>query len=210
VNTEQLIQELASALPSTGPRRRWSKLAAMTALASLITLSLILLFFTRSPHLEHGPTATIVFSAAAGLALAVLAFRAALQLSYPEGASSLWGFLVPPAILLTGLGLEMGRTPEASWISRFWGKDSAACFCCVVALSLPILAAALTALRDSAPARPWLSGAMAGLLAGGIAAALYTLHCPEDSLLFVATWHVLAILAVSVGGALAARAFLRW
>jgi hypothetical protein len=210
VNTEQFIQELASALPSTGPRRPWSKLAMMTAAASSITLAVILLFFARSPHLQHGPTATIVFSAAAGLALAVVAFRAALQLSYPEAASGFWGFLVPPAILLTGLGLEMARTPESSWMSRLWGEDSAACFCCVAALSLPILAAALIALRDSAPTRPWLSGAMAGLLAGGISAALYTLHCPEDSLLFVATWHVLAILAVSVGGALAAKHFLRW
>jgi len=182
----------------------------MTFLASLITLAAILLFFARSPHLEHGPSATIVFSAAAGLALAFVAFRATLKLSYPEGVSGLWAFLVPPVVLLTGLGLEIARTPEEGWIKRIWDANSVACFCCVVALSLPILAAALIALRDSAPTRPWLSGAMAGLLAGGITTALYTLHCPEDSLLFVAIWHVLAILTVSVGGAVAARHFLHW
>jgi hypothetical protein len=51
---------------------------------------------------------------------------------------------------------------------------------------------------------------MAGLLAGGIAAALYTLHCPEDSLLFVASWHVPAVLTVTLFGALAAGRWLRW
>jgi hypothetical protein len=210
MNTDQLIHALASDLRSAGPHRRWSKLAVMTALASTVTLAAILLLFARSPHFEHGPSATVLFSASAGLALAIVAFRAALKLSSPEGNSTLWGFLIPPAILLTGLVLEMVHTPESSWADRLWGEDSTACFCCVVALSLPILAGALIALRDSAPARPWLSGLMAGLLAGGIAAALYTLHCPEDSLLFVATWLVLAIVAVSVGGALAASRVLRW
>ena len=211
MNTERLIHDLASDLRSTaGLPRGGSKLAIMTVLASMVTLGAILLLFSRSPHFEHGPSATIVFSAAAGLALAVIAFRAVLKSGYPEEGTGLRSFLVPPAILLSGLVLELFRVPEASWTNRLWGQDSTACFCCVVVLSLPILAAVLIALRDSAPTRPWLSGAMAGLLAGGIAAALYTLHCPEDSLLFVATWHVLAIVTVSVCGALVARRFLRW
>ena len=51
---------------------------------------------------------------------------------------------------------------------------------------------------------------MAGLLAGGTTAALYTLHCPEESLLFVVAWHVPAVALVAVIGALAAGRLLRW
>jgi hypothetical protein len=51
---------------------------------------------------------------------------------------------------------------------------------------------------------------MAGLLAGGIAATLYTLHCPEDSLLFVGVWHVAAIVLVASVGAVAGSRLLRW
>jgi hypothetical protein len=214
MNTQQLIHTLASDLETgVGPRRarlRWPRLAALTGLASLASLAAILLLLAPSPHLAHGPGATIVFSVLAGAALAAGAFWATLKLSYPEGRLGLWWLFLPLGILLFGLGLEMSDTPSSSWMVRLWGDSPGACFLCVTALSLPILAAALVALRDAAPTHPRLCGAMAGLLAGGIAAALYTLHCPENSLLFVASWHVPAVLTVTFFGALAAGRWLRW
>ena len=214
MNTQQLIHTLASDLQTgAGPRRarlRWPRLAALTGLASLASLAAILLLLAPSPHLSHGPGATIVFSVLAGAALAAGAFWATLKLSYPEGRLGLWWLFLPLGILLFGLGLEMSDTPSSSWMVRLWGDSPGACFLCVTALSLPILAAALVALRDGAPTHPRLCGAMAGLLAGGIAAALYTLHCPENSLLFVASWHVPAVLTVTFFGALAAGRWLRW
>jgi hypothetical protein len=51
---------------------------------------------------------------------------------------------------------------------------------------------------------------MAGLLAGGLAAALYAAHCPDDSPLFVAVWYTLALGIVVGVGAVAGRAVLRW
>jgi hypothetical protein len=214
MNTQQLIHTLASdlqagaGLPRT--RLRWPRLAALTGLASLASLAAISLLLSPSPHLAHGPGATIVFSALAGAALAAGAFWATLRLSYPEGRLGLWWLPLPLGILLLGIGLEMSDTPSSSWMARLWGDSPGACFLCVTALSLPILAAALVALRDGAPTHPRLCGAMAGLLAGGIAAALYTLHCPENSLLFVASWHVPAVLTVTFFGALAAGRWLRW
>jgi hypothetical protein len=214
MNTQQLIHTLASDLQTgAGPRRarlRWPRLAALTGLASLASLAAILLLLAPSPHLSHGPGATIVFSVLAGAALAAGAFWATLKLSYPEGRLGLWWLFLALGILLFGLGLEMSDTPSSSWMVRLWGDSPGACFLCVTALSLPILAAALVALRDGAPTHPRLCGAMAGLLAGGIAAALYTLHCPENSLLFVASWHVPAVLTVTFFGALAADRWLRW
>jgi hypothetical protein len=214
MNTQQLIHSLASDLQaSSGPghaRPGWMRLAVPTGLASLVSLAAILLWLSPSPHLAHGPGPTIVFSALAGVVLAAGAFWATLRLSYPEGRLGLWWLFVPIAILLLGLALELSRTPSSSWMARLWGNSPGACFLCVTALSLPILAAVLVALRDGAPSHPRLCGAMAGLLAGGIAAALYTLHCPEDSLLFVASWHVPAVLTVTFVGALAAGRWLRW
>ena len=214
MNTQQLIHTLASDLQTetvaARARPRWSRLAILTGLASLVSLAAIVLLLAPSPHLAHGPGATIGFSALAGATLAAGAFWATLKLSYPEGRLGLWWLLLPLGILLLGLGLEMSQTPSSSWSTRLWGDSPGACFLCVTALSLPILVAALVALRDGAPTHPRLCGAMAGLLAGGIAAALYTLHCPENSLLFVASWHVPAVLTVTFLGALAAGRWLRW
>jgi hypothetical protein len=77
-------------------------------------------------------------------------------------------------------------------------------------LSLPLLVAALIGLRHGAPARPAISGAVAGLLSAGLAAALYASHCTDDSPLFVAVWYTLAVVIVAVLGALIGPRVLRY
>jgi hypothetical protein len=77
-------------------------------------------------------------------------------------------------------------------------------------LSLGPLACIIYALRKGAPTNPGLAGAVAGLLASGIAATLYATHCTDDSPLFLATWYSLATGIVTLAGyAIGARA-LRW
>ena len=179
-------------------------------MAAVPTALVILFILSRSPHLAHGIGATIVFTVAAALALAAGSFRTALNVSRPEAEPSRQWLAVPAAILIIGIGLELMRMPVGTWPARLIGDNPFACFACVLLLSLPILAGALLALRQGAPTRPRTSGAMAGLLAGGVTAALYTLHCPEDSLLFVTAWHVPAILLVALLGAVLGERVLRW
>jgi hypothetical protein len=66
------------------------------------------------------------------------------------------------------------------------------------------------ALRRGAPAKPAAAGAVAGMLAGGIAATFYAAHCTDDSPLFVATWYTIAIAGLALAGAAGARRFARW
>ena len=68
----------------------------------------------------------------------------------------------------------------------------------------------LLALRHGAPERPAVAGAVAGLLAGGIAATFYAAQCTDDSPLFVATWYTIAIAALTLAGAACAHRFARW
>jgi hypothetical protein len=77
-------------------------------------------------------------------------------------------------------------------------------------LAAPILIAALAVLRGGAPLRPGLTGAVAGLFAGGLGAALYATHCTDDSPLFVATWYSLAIAIMVLVGFAAGHKVLRW
>jgi hypothetical protein len=55
-----------------------------------------------------------------------------------------------------------------------------------------------------------MAGAAAGLLAGGLGAVLYAIHCPDDSPLFVALWYVPAVALVVLAGAAAGSRVLRW
>ncbi|MDP9812634.1 hypothetical protein J2W42_005504 [Rhizobium tibeticum] len=77
-------------------------------------------------------------------------------------------------------------------------------------IGLGPLAVFLAALRHGAPTRPRLAGAVAGLLAGGIAATFYAAHCTDDSPLFVATWYSIAIAGLAALGSVLGRRVARW
>ena len=61
-----------------------------------------------------------------------------------------------------------------------------------------------------APTRLRLVGASAGLVAGGLAASVYALHCPEMAASFVGFWYVLGMLVPTAAGALLGPRLLRW
>jgi hypothetical protein len=118
---------------------------------------------------------------------------------------------VPAAVILAlGTMLELTLVPRSQWFARMVAGSPLACFASVLVLSLPVLAGALWALRAGAPAHPRRSGAFAGMLAGGVTAALYLLHCPGDSLLYTLAWHVPALLAITGLGAALGPRLLRW
>ena len=84
------------------------------------------------------------------------------------------------------------------------------CLTFIPLIGLGPLGLFIAALRYGAPTRPGLAGAVAGLAAGGLAATFYAAHCTDDSPLFVATWYTIAIAALALVGAVAARRFARW
>lgn len=115
-----------------------------------------------------------------------------------------------PILLLGAVLYELWALPESSWLPRAIGTNSVACVISITLLSIGPLAAAFYALRRGAPLRPGLAGAVAGLLASALAAALYAMHCPDDSPLFGAIWYTAAMALVAVTGFVAGRRFLRW
>jgi hypothetical protein len=66
------------------------------------------------------------------------------------------------------------------------------------------------ALRKGAPTRLKLSGAVAGIVAGGLGAADYALGCKSDTIPFIAIWYGLAIALCAAIGALFGPRLLRW
>ncbi|MEA2886540.1 MAG: hypothetical protein QOD11_900, partial [Bradyrhizobium sp.] len=118
--------------------------------------------------------------------------------------------LVPVGLLGIGVGGEMMMPQRLPMMTRLVGSNSRTCLTAIPLLSLPLLAAALLALRHGAPTRPTVAGAFAGLLSAGLAATLYASHCTDDSPLFVATWYTLATALVTAIGALAGSKVLRF
>lgn len=143
-------------------------------------------------------------------ALAVTAFAFAVELTRPEApAARRWWLMLPLAVLAVGIAIDLA-VQTSPVRARLIGSNALICLTAVPVLALPFLVAALVALRRGASTRPALSGAVAGLLAGGLAATLYAAHCVDDSPLFVATWYSLAIAAVTAVGAVAGHRLLRF
>jgi hypothetical protein len=118
--------------------------------------------------------------------------------------------LAAPVLLLLAVGLEMIAVPRDLWMPRMVGHNMRFCTTFIPLFSLAPLALMLWALRRGAPSHPVRTGAIAGLVAGGIGAAFYAAHCFDDSPLFVAVWYTLAIGFVAGLGALLGSRFLRW
>ena len=146
------------------------------------------------------------------IALAAAAIAISLHLSRPEASLGRWAWLLAMVGLL-GIGMmgEMMMMPNrAPMATRLVGSNSKVCLTAIPLLSLPLLAAALYALRRGAPSRPAVAGAFAGLLSAGMAATLYAAHCTDDSPMFVATWYSIAIAFVTAIGALVGSRVLKF
>ncbi len=82
-------------------------------------------------------------------------------------------------------------------------------------LSGPIIAvvpfiAVVWVMRRMAPTNLTRAGALAGLVAGGLSAVGYALHCTDDSLPFVALWYGGTIALCTFAGAKLGPRLLRW
>jgi hypothetical protein len=144
------------------------------------------------------------------LLLGILAAPLALRLAQPLARARLaWLWIIP----MLGLGLLVFAyltTPSQARMMEFTGKTILPCLVSIPALSVPLLAAFLVALRRGAVMAPMRAGLIAGLAAGGLGTAIYALHCTEDSPLFYVTWYGAGIAITAGLGALIGRSVLRW
>lgn len=212
MDTEQLIRSLAA---DNSHRGRPVGFVLMLALLAAAPVSLLMFFaeFGVRPDIMtamHNPFFDLKF--AVTLALAISAIAVALHLSRPETSlrGFYWYLLIPAGILAASIGGEMMMPQRMPVSARLIGNNSKVCLTVIPLLSLPLLVAALLGLRHGAPARPALSGAIAGLVSAGLAATLYASHCTDDSPLFVATWYTLATALVAAVGALLGSRMLKY
>jgi hypothetical protein len=212
MDTEQLIRTLAA---DNSHRARPVSYVLMLALLAAAPVSMLIFFAELGVRPDvmtamKNPFFDLKF--AVTLALAASAIAVALHLSRPE--ASLRGFgwylLIPAGLLVAGISGEMMMPQRAPMMTRLVGHNSRFCMTFIPVMSLPLLLAALLGLRHGAPARPALSGAIAGMLSAGLAATLYASHCTDDSPLFVATWYTLATAIVAAVGALIGSRVLKY
>jgi hypothetical protein len=211
VKTAHLINVLAQDTPV-----RWqlsSRLAMAFAVGAMIAAVIFVFGVGLRPDISvAGHAVRVQFKFLFALTLLFGASGAVAQVGRPGAKLGPWTFVlaVVPLLLALAVVAEMFATPAQSWMTRLIGQHSGYCLAVIPTLALAPLTCLFFALRESAPARPGLAGAVAGLAAGGIAALLYASHCPDDSPFFVAVWYSFAVAVVVAAGYLAGARLLKW
>ena len=211
--TSELIARLSSELKPV-PRLALDRRMA-TALLLGAVLALALLVVSLGLRQDLGVAAgqwvlwvKLGYAAALVMGGYVLCAQAARPDAQPR-----WRVLVvmlPIVLVAMGALLQVVSLPVEMRRDAWLGETASRCPWLIGMLSIPCWLALSFVMRRAAPTRLRWAGFCAGLLAGAIAMFVYSLHCPETGLAFVATWYTLGMCLPAMAGAALGSWVLRW
>jgi hypothetical protein len=212
MKTDDLIRLLAADHGAPQPDLRLRLAGGAMAGAALAIGVLVLSHGLRPDLAEAMTTWRMGVKLAVSLSLTVTGALLGLRFARPiEAGDKAWLLLLPaPLFLAVACLYELWAMPPDQWLTRAVGIHPLACLVSIPLISTLPLAGVLWAMREGAPAFPAQAGAAAGAMAAGIGAAVYVLHCPDDSPLFLAIWYTLAALLVVVAARKTGASLLRW
>jgi hypothetical protein len=211
MKTDDLIRALAADTTRARPLMVTLTLGLIPALAiAVVAVWAVLGFRVDLATALVTPVSALRIVLTAGLGIA--ATRIALLLARPEegAAARLWPLLAVAATALGLLAWAYVTTPAEARQMAAVGKTITTCLVSIPLLSILPVSAVLYALRQGATTAPARAGFVAGLAGSGLSAAIYALHCTEDSPLFYVTWYGLAIMGVTLVSTLIGPRVLRW
>lgn len=213
MKTNDLISMMAAGVAPVDRRLPQRRMLLALALGGAGSLALLLLIYGLRPDLKAMlgvPLFWIKLAFPAALATgSLLVLRRLLRPGQRVGAN--WAGIAAPslAIWIAGALVLLGA-PAAERLPLLMGFTWRSCPFNIALLSLPLCGGIVWAVRAMAPTRLRLAGAVAGLLAGAIAALVYCLHCPEMEVSFWGLWYFLGMLIPAAAGLLLGPRLLRW
>ncbi|PSH64556.1 hypothetical protein CU103_11705 [Phyllobacterium sophorae] len=211
--TNDLITRLTGELkpvPRTAVIMRVATGLGISLAASAI---LMLLWLGMRPDLAEASTTMMFWTKFSyTLILAVAGAWAVKRIAHPLGSIRVnLGLMAGAIVVMIILAFaQLAMTPPDEYMAMLKGRTIAVCTFNIVILSLPLLIGAFWVLRGLAPTRLTVAGAAAGLAAGAIAALVYSFHCFESAMPFIAVWYTLGVLVAGLIGAITGRFILRW
>jgi hypothetical protein len=118
--------------------------------------------------------------------------------------------VIPFAAIVLLSAISLGFAPSSHWNKMVMGDEWLECLLSIPIIAIVPFAISIWAVRQAAPTNLARTGAVAGLIAGGVSAAAYALHCTDDSLPFVAVWYGGTIVLCTLAGAILGPRLLRW
>lgn len=210
---QALVQALCDDLTPVRAPRFEQQLARAIAAGALASLAIVLFSLGLQPGLSSlAAMAALALKLGSMLAIAGIAVRAMRAQARPGRAGApLLAPIAFVALVLLAIALaQLNGAPLQDGAQLWLGSSWPSCSLRITALALPLIVAIGWVMRQMAPVRLAEAGAVCGLAAGAISAAIYALACSEQSAGFVLLWYSLGIAAASAIGALAGPRLLRW
>jgi hypothetical protein len=213
MKTDDLIAALSTNVKAVERRQMSRTLARAVAVGAAVTLGAALIVLGCRPDIRSdGALAFLVGKLIFAAVVTVLAFIFLIRVARPGGQRRGWVLLIAlPFVVIVGLAAaSLGDASAADWQPMLMGDEWLRCLLAIPIIAVVPFALAVAAMRQAAPTNFRQAGALVGLLAGGLSAAGYALHCTADSLPFVALWYGGTILLCMLAGALLGPRLLRW
>jgi hypothetical protein len=213
MKTDELV-----ALLSTNPGPVDRGLVARTlyvALAAGLIVSLGLAVVglgIRSDLTMAGALIFLVVKLCFAVGIVSLALVYLTRLARPGGERKAPYFLVamPFLVIVVLATISLVLAPSSHWDKMIVGDQWLECLLSIPIIAIVPFATIIWAVRRAAPTNLVRTGTFVGLVAGGVSAIAYALHCTDDSLPFVAVWYGGTIVLCTLAGAALGPRLLRW
>ncbi len=215
MRTDDLITMLSTNVETVDRRQLMRTLGWAAAFGAVIALACGFMLGNRAE--VGGDKAALVFLATKlvfATTIAALAFFYLIRLSRPGGAGSGAGaaaLVLLPFVAVVGLAaISLLRAPTTHWQAMIMDDEWLECLLSIPIIAIVPFALVIWAVRQAAPTNLRRAGALAGLVAGGLSAIGYAVHCTADSLPFIAVWYGGTIVLCGLAGAVFGPRLLRW
>jgi hypothetical protein len=213
MKTDDLIAMLGTNVEPVDPRqvaRTVSVALAVGGAAALVAMLFAL--GVRTDVTEAGRFAFLLLKLVFTLGVVLLASIFLSRHARPGGEKRTPIALaaLPFVVIMLLAAVSLASAPSSYWEKMIVGDKWLECLLSIPIIAIVPFAAVIWAVRRMAPTDLTRAGALAGLVAGGVSAMAYALHCTDDSLPFVAFWYGGTIAMCTFAGAKLGPRLLRW
>jgi hypothetical protein len=213
MKTDDLVALLSTNVEPVDRKAVARTLYVAIALAVTVALGIAFAGLGVRPDLMTTSALTyLTIKLAFAIGIVGLAMVYLTRLARPGGERKISPFVVVvPFIVVVALaGISLGSAPREHWERMIVGGEWLECLLSIPIIAIVPFAVAIWAVRRAAPTNLVRAGAFAGLVAGGVSAMAYALHCTDDSLPFIALWYGGTVVLCTLAGATLGPRLLRW
>lgn len=213
MKTDDLVSMLSTNVEVVDHRLMSRTVAGAVVLGAVVALGAALIMLGgRTDIWTAGAIGFMIAKLAFAVAVTALAFFYLIRFARPTGDRRRSTALVAsPFLGIIGLAaISLAYAPSVHWQVMFMGDEWVECLLSIPTIAIAPFALVVWAVRQAAPTDLRRTGALAGLVAGGLSAVGYALHCTADSLPFVAIWYSGTIMLCTIAGAVLGPRLLRW